>query len=300
VRVGVVDIGTNTVRLLVADVDGLSVTDIHRESVVVGLGTGVDRAGRFDPAAIARTLASIDRFGDLLESAGPVRRRAVATSASRDAADAPEVLARIADRLGVAPEVITGSEEAALSFVGATTGLPGPSPSLVIDPGGGSTEFVVGADSVSGAASIDIGSVRLTERHLPDRPATRAQLEAARVHVSGLFAAVPRMDAARVIGVGGTFTTLGAIDLGLAVHDRGRVHGTRVPLRRLDAIVERLAALTVEATAAIPSLDPGRAPVLLAGAVVAAEAIRQTGHAAVSVSEADLLDGLAVELASSA
>lgn len=296
-RVGVVDIGTNTVRLLVADVDGVSVVDVHRESVVVGLGTGVDTAGRFDPEAVARALASIERFGHLLDASGVVRRRAVATSASRDAADSGEVLARMAGVLGVEPEVVTGAEEAALSFLGATTGLPGASPVLVIDPGGGSTEFVVGGASGFDAVSIDIGSVRLTERSLPDRPAHATQVDDARRHVRSLLTGVPRAEAARVIGVGGTFTTLAAIDLGLAVHDRQRVHGTVVGLDRLDAIVEHLAGLTVEETAAIPSLESGRAPVLLAGAVVAAEAVRHTGHPQVTVSETDLLDGMALEVA---
>jgi exopolyphosphatase / guanosine-5'-triphosphate,3'-diphosphate pyrophosphatase len=204
----------------------------------------------------------------------------------------------MAHRIGVEPEVVSGEEEAMLSFRGAVWGLPGPLPALVIDPGGGSTEFVVG-DRYARAVSVDIGSVRLSERRLPDRPASPEQLAAARMHVATLFASVPVVGVERVIGVGGTFTSLGAIHLGIAQHDRDLVHGTVLRLADLDGVVERLAGLTVQQTAAIPALEPGRAPVLLAGAVVAAEAVRRSGHDEVAVSEADLLDAMAVELATS-
>jgi exopolyphosphatase / guanosine-5'-triphosphate,3'-diphosphate pyrophosphatase len=297
VRVGVVDIGTNTVRLLVADVvaEG-TVADVHRESVVVGLGSGVDATGRFDPAAVARTLDALGRFGATLDRLAVHRRRAIATSASRDAADSREALASMGRMIGVEPEIVSGGEEALLSFRGAVRGLPGPSPALVVDPGGGSTEFVVGNGQPE-AVSIDIGSVRLTERCLPDRPAAAEQLAAARRHVRDLFRQAPVTDSKRVIGVGGTFTSLGAIQLGLTRHERDVVHGTVLRLAELDGLVERLAVLTVDQTAAIPALEPGRAPVLLAGAVVAAEAVRRSGHGEVVVSEADLLDAMAVDVA---
>jgi exopolyphosphatase / guanosine-5'-triphosphate,3'-diphosphate pyrophosphatase len=300
VRVGVVDIGTNTVRLLVADVEGATMTDVHRQAVVVGLGAGVDATGRLDPRAVARAVDALEAFGETLDRLGAHHRRAVATSASRDAADAGDVMALIARTIGVEPHIVSGEQEARLSFRGATWGLPGPTPVLVIDPGGGSTEFVLGSDHPERAVSVDIGSVRLTERVLPARPASPEQVTAARRHVRALFEAVPLAEAARVIGVGGTFTSLGAILLGLVRHDRDMVHGTGLALDDLDGLVDRLAALTVEQTAAIPALEPGRAPVLLAGAIVAAEALRHSGHDDVVVSETDLLDAMALEVADGA
>lgn len=297
-KVGAVDIGTNTVRLLIAEVGpGGSVGDIERRSVVVGLGTNVDRTGRFDEAAITRAATALAGFGRLLDAHEVGRRRAVATSASRDVADAHTFFDMVEPLLGVRPQIIAGEAEAALSFAGAIWGLPGPSPTLVIDPGGGSTELVSGGTEPERAASVDIGSVRLTERHLPDRPASEAQMRAARHHVADLFGGVDVPDVARVVGVGGTFTSLAAIALGLETYDRDRVHGSFLDLHSAEALVDRLSGLTVEETAAIPSMEPARAPVLLGGAVVVAGAIRWSGHSAAEVSESDLLDAMVRELA---
>ncbi len=189
-----------------------------------------------------------------------------------------------------------------MSFAGAVIGAIGEPPFLVIDLGGGSTEFVYGADEVESGVSVDIGSVRLTERMLPNRPAPSTAVEAARRYVAGLFTeqvTVPG-EIATVIGVGGTFTSLAAIHLGLEEYDPEHVHGAVVPLLGLDILVDDLARLDLAATAAIPSLDPARAPVLLGGAVVAATAVRHVGGPAVTVSEHDILDGLALSLAASA
>ena len=297
-RVGVVDIGTNTVRLLLADVEpGGALADVERRSVVVGLGTNVDRTGRFDDDAITRATTALSGFGRLLDANDVRARRAVATSASRDAADAGVFFDTVEGLLGVRPQIIAGEVEAALSFAGAVWGLPGPSPTLVIDPGGGSTELVSGGTEPEHATSVDIGSVRLTERHLPDRPASEDQMLAARHHVADLFGAVDVPDVVRVVGVGGTFTTLAAIVLGLDSYDRDRVHGASVDLESADRLVAQLSRLTVAQTAAIPSMDPARAPVLLGGAVVVAEAIRWSGHSSAEVSESDLLDAMVRELA---
>ena len=298
VRVGAIDVGTNTVRLLVADVVGGVVADLERRAEVVALGEGVDRTGRLGAAAIDRTVARLGEYRVVAAGHGVECLRVVATSATRDAANAAEFLDRAERVLGFRPEVITGDDEAALSFRGATTGLPGTGPTLVIDPGGGSTEFVVGDTHPLGATSVDIGSVRLTERLLPDRPATAAQVAAAVAEVAAMFAAISMpIRPVRAIGVGGTFTSLAAIHLGLAEYDRSLVHGSVMTVDDLDRLVATLAGLTIPATAAIPSLEPGRAPVLLGGAVVASEAVRRCGLGRITVSESDLLDGIALALA---
>ena len=288
-RVAAVDIGSNTVRLLVRDGNA----ELERHTDVVGLGTGVDATGVLSEAAMERAAAVLSGYGDQIRGHLVERVRAVATSASRDATNAGPFLDRVGGLLGVRPEVITGDEEAALSFRGASVGVPGVGPALVIDPGGGSTEFVFGDGAVDYSCSIDIGSVRLTDRMLSDRPASEAAVSAARDHVAGLFSAV-RLPGApqRVIGVAGTFTSLAAIHIGLERYDRDRVHATAMTLTDLEGLVHRLAGLTVAETAAIPSLDPKRAPVLLAGAVVATEAVRLAGGSVV-VSEFDLLDAVA-------
>jgi len=283
------------VRLLVAEVSGDRTEDVIRDVEIIGLGRGVDATGRFDPERVEAALAVLRRYG---KAAGDVDRlRAVATSATRDAEDAPEFLERATAALGHPVDVITGIDEAGLSFRGATGGLP-PATSLVIDPGGGSTEFVLGEDTPRYSVTIDIGSVRLTERLLPDRPASAGQVAEAAAEVAEMFGLV-RLPSVpdRVIGVAGTFTSLAAIELGLDAYDPVAVHGSTVSLDALDRLVGELSTLTVEETAAIPSLDPRRAPVLLAGAVVAREALRASGRGEAMVSERDLLDGIVLGLA---
>ena len=287
--IGAVDIGTNTVRLLIREGN----RDLERRTVVVGLGIGVDATGVLAPEAMERALAALTEFGALFDRHGTKGRRAVATSACRDAANADEFLDRVATVLGVRPAVIDGAAEAELSFRGATAALPGNGSNLVIDVGGGSTEFVFGTRAVEYARSVDIGSVRLRDRMPEMRPAPAGVITAARDEVRRVMAEVQlpgRPD--RVIGVAGTFSSLAAIHIGLQVYDRERVHGTMLRLTDLDAMFDHLAALTVEQTAAIPSMDPKRAPMMLAGSIVAAEAVRLAGDAVV-VSEFDLLDALA-------
>jgi exopolyphosphatase/guanosine-5'-triphosphate,3'-diphosphate pyrophosphatase len=285
---GAIDIGTNTVRLLIRDGD----RQLERRSVVVGLGTGVDATGLLAADAMDRALVVLGEYGTLADRHGVTRRRAVATSACRDAANAAEFLDRVEVLIGVRPEVIPGAEEAELSFRGATAALPGEGPTLVIDPGGGSTEFVFGMDRVEYARSVDIGSVRLRDRMPPVRPAPLTAVTAAREEARKIMAEV-RLPAPphRIIGVAGTFTSLAAVHLRLAVYDRERTHGTVMHLSDLDAMVDHLAGLTIAQIAAIPSMDPKRAPVMLSGAIVAAEAVRLAGDAVI-VSEYDLLDAL--------
>jgi len=280
-----VDIGTNSMRLLVVDGEG---AELGRWEEVTGLGRGVDGTGRLSEEAVARTLAVLSRYGRTIAEAGADHVRAVATSASRDAANAGEFLDRAEAALGVRPEVVAGVEEARLSFAGATAGARGAAPYVVVDIGGGSTELVW----EGGAASVDIGSVRLTERLLPDRPASPAALRAAAGHVAGLLAPVGVEPFRTALGVAGTWTSLAAVALSLPAFDRAAVDGTALTGEALAGLVESLARLTVEETAAIPALDPKRAPVILAGAVVAERVAAHLGADAVVVSTHDLLDGI--------
>lgn len=300
-RVAAVDIGTNSVRLLVANYiagdlfGGERLEWEDRRVAVTRLGEGVDRSGEVSEEAIGRTVAVLAGFGEAVRSWNVDAKRAIATSATRDAANREVFLARAELALGFRPEVIDGTEEAALSFRGTAAGVVGDRPLLVIDPGGGSTEFVLGSEGVEHAASVDIGSVRLTERDLPDHPASDEQVAAARRQVDSIFAAVDFPAApGTVIGVGGTFASLAAILLDLPGYDPAATQGTAFPAGLFGGLVTRLSGLTVAETAAIPSLDPGRADVLLGGAIVVERAVARSGASEVVVSEADILDGIAL------
>lgn len=291
--VGVVDIGTNSMRLLVAEGDH----EVHREVEVTGLGVGVDAAGAFDAGRVMATLAVLQRYGDVMDELGVVRRRAVATSATRDAADGVAFVDRAEDALGVRPVIIDGRQEAELSFRGATMRSRDFASAVVIDIGGGSTEFVYGSGSAEYAISVDLGSVRLTDRELPTRPASTIQIGAARDAAHRAFADVQLPGSPEcAIGVAGTFTSLAAITLDLPEYDRESVDGSILRMQDLVSLIDDLAAKSVEETAAIPSLDPKRAPVILGGAVVAEAALSSVGIDSVVVSEHDLLDGLALSV----
>jgi exopolyphosphatase/guanosine-5'-triphosphate,3'-diphosphate pyrophosphatase len=249
----------------------------------------VDATGELASDAVDRSVGVFTRFGEIMDLHGAARRAAIATSATRDAANREEFLERATAELGVRPEVISGSREGRLAYSGATDGLDG-GPFVVSDIGGGSSEFVTGDQSVS----VDLGSVRLTDRILSDRPPRGSQMEDAQAHVGDLFSTIEmRGD---LIGVAGTWTSLGAIDLGLDVYDRFRVHHHRMSRDGLAVLIQSLATMTVEETGAIPSLDPARAPVILAGAVVAAGVMDAVATDTVLISEHDTLDGLAAEL----
>lgn len=290
-----VDIGTNSMRLLVVDDTG---AERIRLQEVTGLGQGLGASGRLSPAAIDRTVSVLGDYGRIMRQEGVDIARAVATSASREAENREEFFDRAEEALGVRPQLITGVEEAELAYTGATAGLDLPRPFVVVDIGGGSTEFVWGLDGGIEAISVDVGSVRLTERLLPDRPADFDQLVSAYHHVEGLFirAELPT-EIGTMIGVAGTWTSLAAIALDLPAYDRARVHRSMIERTVVDRMVVRLAGSTIEETAAIPALDPKRAPVILGGSVIAREAMRRLGVREVMVSEHDLLDGVIARLA---
>lgn len=290
-----VDIGTNSMRLLVVDDDG---TEVGRWTQVTGLGRGLDAAGHLSDEAIARTVDVLAEYGERMRHHGVDRARAVATSASRDAANREAFFDRAERALGLRPEVVSGLEEATLSFRGATGGTTAPGPHLVVDIGGGSTEFVFeqGVDVIG--TSVDIGSVRLTDRlGLERRPVEFDRLDEAALLVESLISRTSLPGhIGTCIGVAGTWTSLSAMTLDLPTYDRSLVHGSTIHRLELDRLVLRLAAMSVDETARIPSLDPQRAPVILGGAVVAREVMRFIAIDEVMVSERDLLDGVVASL----
>lgn len=283
-KVGVVDIGTNSMRLLLADGSG----DLGRWEEVTGLGRGVDATGELSESAILDSLTALARYGSLMDEAGVTKRAAVATSASRDASNREVFFDRVEQVLGVRPALISGEEEAALAYAGATQDLDLPGPVVVSDIGGGSTEFATEA----GGVSVEIGSVRLTERHLPNRPASPRELTGAQEKVARLFAAVEIPLAKLLVGVAGTWTSLAAIVRGSPSLEEG----THLSKEELGSLVDDLAALTIEETADIPNLHPARAPVILSGAVVAAGVMEVTGAEEAHISRHDTLDGVAMNL----
>jgi len=300
-RVAAIDCGTNSIRLLLADVEGNTLTDHLRRMEVVRLGQGVDRTGRLSDEALARTFAAVEDYAREIQVYGAERVRFVATSASRDAANAADFTAGVRARLGIEPEVVAGSEEAALSFTGATRelqGLPGITPPyLVIDIGGGSTEFVRGGATVEAARSVDIGCVRLTERHLVTDPPTVAQMAAtiddidAAIEVAA--AEVPMGGPLTLVGLAGSVTTVSAIALRLPAYDPVALHHSRISAVDVHAITSALLAMTRDERAAIPVMHAGRVDVIGAGALVLDRIMRRVGAAEVVVSEHDILDGIA-------
>ena len=304
-RVAAVDCGTNSIRLLVADVDPVagSLVDVDRRMEVVRLGEGVDRTGRLAPAALTRTFAACDSYAAAIQEAGAERIRFVATSASRDVENRDEFVDGVRDRFGVAPEVVTGSEEAALSFAGATrelvtSGLA--TPYLVLDIGGGSTEFALGGTSVEAARSVDVGCVRMTERHLRDDPPTAAQVAYARADIDAAISlagqTVPLDRAATLVGLAGSVTTVAAMALDLPAYDSDLIHHARLDASDVREVTSTLLAMTHAQRAALPFMHPGRVDVIGAGALVLSTVMERVGADSVVVSEHDILDGIAWSL----
>ena len=296
-----VDIGTNSTRLLVVSPQG----EVGRWQTVTGLGRGLGERGLLTESSMARTLAALNRYGEVMAEHEVTHRRAVATSAVRDASNRVEFLDRAERALGVRPENISGEEEARLSFAGAVSELADPQGCMVVDIGGGSTEFVwreqgIPAEGMSEkgvrGVSLQLGSVRLTETVLPDRPPTAEQMPRAFRRTADLLSTVSLPFRPKVVGVAGTWTSLAAIGLRLRSYDRDRVHHAVMPAAQLAIMVSELAGMTVEETAAIPSLEPARAPMILAGAVIAHEALRRLAAPEVLISESDLLDGVIASL----
>ncbi|MGY3682296.1 Ppx/GppA phosphatase family protein [Streptomyces sp. TE33382] len=312
-RVAAVDCGTNSIRLLVADADPATgeIVELDRRMQIVRLGQGVDRTGRLAPDALERTFAACREYAAVIKELGAERVRFVATSASRDAENSEVFVAGVLDILGVEPEVISGDQEAELSFTGATKELVGgdhfAKPYLVVDIGGGSTEFVLGDDEVRAARSVDIGCVRMTERHLVDDgavvdPPTPGRIAAIRADIDAALdlaeETVPLGGAATLVGLAGTVTTVAAIALGLPEYDSAAIHHSRIPFERVEEITGRLLASTHEERAAIPAMHPGRVDVITAGALVLLAVMKRTGAREVVVSEHDILDGIAWSAAS--
>jgi exopolyphosphatase / guanosine-5'-triphosphate,3'-diphosphate pyrophosphatase len=333
-RVAAIDCGTNSIRLLIADInstaDGIErtvgspgtsatasspLTDVVREMRIVRLGEGVDRTGRLSEAALDRTMTALREYAGLIADAEPESVRMVATSATRDADNSQEFTDRVVEVLGVAPEVISGDAEARLSFTGATRELAGtalaaegacPPPYLVTDIGGGSTEFVLGGPEAARAGgqvsgrSVNIGCVRLTERHLhtdPPRPdeiaGTIADIDAA---LDQAAASVPVAKASTLVGLAGSVTTVAAIALGLDHYDSARIHHSRLSVERAHQIAAELLAMTRAERAAIAVMHPGRVDVIGAGALILDRIMTRFGFAEVLVSEHDILDGIAWSL----
>ncbi len=292
--VAAVDIGSNSVRLLILSEDGV---ELAREATVTALGRGMSQNMRFQEESINATIEAIVRYQGEMRKHDVTRITIVATSASRDASNAEELMRGVEDVIGARPEIISGRSEAAFSFAGATMAHTGRPPHLVVDIGGGSTEFVFGESRPTYSVSLDVGTVRLSEKILSQRPASASQLADAESHLEAAFNDVSLPGTAEsIIGVAGTFTSLVAIDLDLERYESSLVHGSVLTLDAINQLTHLLAPLTVEETAAIPSLAHGRAPVLLAGTLIAAAALRVVGATEVRVSEHDLLDGLAVSL----
>ncbi len=303
-RVAAVDCGTNSIRLLIAEAgsDGRLV-DLDRRTEIVRLGQGVDATGEFHPEALVRTFAAVDGYAELIRAAGvtPDRVHFVATSASRDASNREEFFSGVQQRLGVLPEVISGEVEAQLSFTGALSRVrPEREPVLVMDIGGGSTELIVGsaAGELRSAVSLDIGSVRLTERFLEVNPPAAEDLGRAARYIDDLldgsgvdFAAIGTW-----IGVAGTATTLAGVHLQLETYDREKVHGSTLARADLAAMLAELSSKTVEQIRALPSMHPNRADVITGGALIAARVAARLSVPDLVVSESDILDGIALRL----
>jgi exopolyphosphatase / guanosine-5'-triphosphate,3'-diphosphate pyrophosphatase len=299
-RVAVVDIGTNSTRLLVAQVEGNALTELERRTTVTRLGEGLEATGRLSDAAIARVSEALAGYRAALDELGAERVVAVATSAMRDAANGPQFRDEIERRFGLDARTISGDEEARLTFLGATAGRDAGAATLVIDIGGGSTEFVVGHPGGDPEFHIStrMGSVRHTERHLHGDPPTDAELAAlaqdARAIVEADVLADLRTGVDAGIAVAGTATSLAAIDQELDPYDPERVHGYRLGVASCERLLARLADLTVAQRREVPGLHPDRAPTIVAGAGILFESMRACGLDEIEVSEHDILHGAAL------
>jgi exopolyphosphatase / guanosine-5'-triphosphate,3'-diphosphate pyrophosphatase len=314
-RVAAIDCGTNTVKLLVADLDPAtgSEEELVREMRMVRLGQDVDRTGRLANEALERVFSAVEEYAAIISAHAVDATRFCATSAARDAENADVFMDGVEERLGVVPEVVTGAAEAQLSYDGATRALGDlPTPYLVVDIGGGSTELILGDQAagstprghghVAAAHSLDIGSVRMTERYLRSDPPTAEQCAAATEAVDraldGLLGHGVALDSAStLVGVAGTITTVAAMVLDLPSYERERIHHARLPVSDVDAVTERLLGMTVEQRRALPFMHPGRADVIGAGALILDRVLRRTEVTSMLVSEADILDGIAWSIA---
>ncbi|MBM3658175.1 MAG: Ppx/GppA family phosphatase [Actinobacteria bacterium] len=308
-RLGAVDIGTNSVRLLVADVDGsdadMRVATLERLMTITRLGQGVDEERRLHPEAIARTLAVLDRYGAIARDLGVEALRATATSAARDAANRDDLFDPAEAALGVRPELLSGAEEARLSFLGATASLAdvgATPPYLVVDIGGGSTEFVLGTDAPSGLLSVDMGCVRITEQYLHSDPPAPEELSTAvsivRDHLTDVERAIPDLrDARTLVGLAGTVSAVATVEQGLHEYDRDRIHHFRLTRAAVEDVFRTLATEAADDRRHNPGLEAERVDVIVGGVTVLATVMRTFGFDELLVSEEDILDGLVRDLA---
>ena len=314
-RVGAIDCGTNSIRLLIADVDPGSgrLTDLVRRMEIVRLGHGVDKTGVIAPEAMSRTVAQSREYASQCSDLGVERVRFVATSASRDARNAQEFVVGVREAFsafGVTPEVVTGREEASLSFQGATGDLRAnriPGPYLMVDLGGGSTEFVRGTDHVQQARSVDVGCVRMTERHLRSDPPTPRQIAEAVVDIEAAIDQAAQVvgfqGISTLVGLAGSITTITAHALGLTKYEPDKIHLCQLPATQIIGACSSLLSMTRAQRAALPFMHPGRVDVIGAGALVWSTIVqrlqRDTGITTVVTSEHDILDGIALSIVGS-
>jgi exopolyphosphatase/guanosine-5'-triphosphate,3'-diphosphate pyrophosphatase len=300
-RVAAIDCGTNSIRLLISDIDTSTntATDVCREMRIVRLGEGVDKTNAFSPRALERTFKAIDEYEAILLKHKVEKLRFVATSATRDAQNKAMFIKGVIDRLRIVPEVIAGTEEAALSFDGATRSLrqKHKAPFLIIDLGGGSTELVIGDQEPTGAYSMDVGCVRMTERHTPGGNPTKAQEEAIRTDVrNALKEAAKKVDwqkAQTIVGVAGTVTTVAAHILKLKTYDPEVLHGASISAQQISQTAQDFISLTPSQRAALPYMHEGRIEVITAGSIVLDEVMKAIGAQTLIASERDILDGVA-------
>jgi exopolyphosphatase/guanosine-5'-triphosphate,3'-diphosphate pyrophosphatase len=301
-RVAVVDIGTNSTRLLIADVDAGRVTEVDRRTTVTSMGRGVDHAGLICADAVEDVCSVIADYKATYEEMGAERVMAIATSAVRDAANGDAFIAELRERFSLDAQLLTGDEEARLTYLGATTQRSSDEPILVFDIGGGSTELILGeGPQVSFHASLQVGTIRQSERHLSSDPPDPHELEDLAAEIRNLIEqAVATQRAgkpARAIAVAGTPTSLAAIDQELEPYDPGRVHGYLLGMRRIQRMLSRLSSLPLAERLRVPGLHPGRAPTIVAGTVILVQVMRAFGLEEVEVSELDILHGAALSAA---
>jgi len=307
-RLAAIDCGTNAIRLLIADVHDGELVEIDRRMLTVRLGEGIDATGEFAPAALARTFAAVDEYAALIAASEATAVRMVATSASRDARNADEFIEGVRQRLGIVPEVVSGTQEAELSFLGAVRGLASSliSPVLVADIGGGSTELILGdaaSARIDASYSMDIGCVRMTERHLHSNPPTDEEVRATVATIDSAIdqalAHVPVDEIASFVGLAGSVTTVAALAHGLPGYDAAAIHGSVTSSLQVAEVTDRLLHMTRDQRAAEPVMHPGRVDVIAGGALVLRELLSRLPVGEVIAGETDILDGIVYRLSSS-
>ncbi len=301
-RVAAIDCGTNSIRLLIADIEGENFREVFRTMEIVRLGEGVDREQKFAPAAIERTLRAVREFSEEIRRRGVTAIRFCATSATRDASNRDQFINGVFEILGVKPEVISGDEEARLTFKGATLQLhQSDAPYLVVDIGGGSTEFVLGASDVEAARSVNIGCVRMSERHFQSSPPSHDAIALAIRDIDAAIddaaTKVPITKAKTVIAVAGTATTVAAASLELTSYDRYAIHLSRIPVSKVSEIADRFLKMKRDELAALGYMHPGRVDVIAAGSLILDRILKRSGATEFVASESDILDGIAWSIA---